>query len=66
MTRQICFGAAGGRRAASEASPDALSRAVDRRHITENLEALGLAVGAVASAITILQGLVATVAALHG
>ncbi|WP_210585039.1 DEAD/DEAH box helicase [Streptomyces sp. GESEQ-35] len=54
------------RRTASRIGEELTSRNPDRRRITENLEDLGLAVGAVASIITILQGLTAAVAALHG
>ncbi|MFJ3898181.1 hypothetical protein [Streptomyces sp. NPDC090083] len=54
------------RRTASRIGEELNSATPDRRRITENLEDLGLAVGAVASVITILQGLAAAVAALHG
>ncbi|MGW5659853.1 hypothetical protein ACWEWG_07075 [Streptomyces sp. NPDC003758] len=54
------------RRTASRIGEELNSPNPDRRRITENLEDLGLAVGAVASVITILQGLAAAVAALHG
>ena len=54
------------RRTASRIGEELNSPNPDRRRITENLEDLGLAVGAVASVITILQGLAAVVAALHG
>jgi hypothetical protein len=54
------------RRTASRIGEELNSPNPDRRRITENLEDLSLAVGAVASVITILQGLAAAVAALHG
>jgi hypothetical protein len=54
------------RRTASRIGEELNSRNPDRRRITENLEDLGLAVGAVASVITILQGLAAAVAVLQG
>ncbi|MFE1955018.1 hypothetical protein ACFW9D_31625 [Streptomyces sp. NPDC059524] len=38
----------------------------DQRRLTENLEDLGLAVGAVASVVTIVQALTTAVTALHG
>ncbi|MGA5508527.1 hypothetical protein [Streptomyces umbrinus] len=53
-------------RTASRIGEELNSPNPDRRRITENLEDLGLAVGAVASVITILQGFAAAVAVLHG
>lgn len=53
-------------RTASRIGEELNSPSPDRRRITENLEDLGLAVGAVSSVITVLQGLAAAVAALHG
>ncbi|MET8696523.1 hypothetical protein ACFTT0_03850 [Streptomyces bauhiniae] len=38
----------------------------DRRRLTENLEDLNLAVGSVASVVTVVQALATAVAALHG
>jgi hypothetical protein len=54
------------RRTASRIGEELDSPSPDRRRITENLEDLGLAVGTVASVITIVQGLAAAVAVLHG
>jgi hypothetical protein len=54
------------RRTATRIDEELHSPNPDRRRITENLEDLSLAVGSVASVITILQGLTAAVAALHG
>jgi hypothetical protein len=54
------------RRTATRIDEELHSPSPDRRRITENLEDLSLAVGSVASVITILQGLTTAVAALHG
>ncbi|MEU7578687.1 hypothetical protein AB0B50_13880 [Streptomyces sp. NPDC041068] len=54
------------RRTASRIGEELGSPSPDRRRIAENLEDLGLAVGAVASVTTIVQALTAAVAALHG
>ena len=54
------------RRTASRVGEELNSPNSDQQLITENLKNLGLTVGAVASVITILQGLAAAVAALHG
>lgn len=54
------------RRTATRIDEELHGSSPDRRRTTENLEDLSLAVGSVASSITILQGLTAAVAAPHG
>lgn len=54
------------RRTAARIGEELDSTNPDQRRMTENLEDLGLAVGAVASVVTIVQALSTAVAALHG
>ncbi|WP_406315802.1 hypothetical protein [Streptomyces sp. NBC_00118] len=54
------------RRTAARIGEELDSPNPDQRRLTENLEDLGLAVGAVASVVTILQALTTAVGALHG
>lgn len=54
------------RRTATRIGEELDSPSPDQRRLTESLEDLGLAVGAVASVVTILQALAAAVTALHG
>ncbi|MFI6407830.1 hypothetical protein [Streptomyces sp. NPDC050548] len=52
------------RRAAARIDEELRSPAPDRRRLTETLETLGLAVGSVASVITIAEGLATMIAGL--
>ncbi|MDG4856734.1 hypothetical protein P8605_00890 [Streptomyces sp. T-3] len=54
------------RRTASRIGEELNSPNPDQRRLTENLEDLGLAIGSVASVVTILQALITAVAAVHG
>ncbi|MEU0740731.1 hypothetical protein [Streptomyces sp. NPDC006134] len=54
------------RRTAARIGEELDSPSPDQRRLRENLEDLGLAVGAVASVVTILQALTTAVVALHG
>ncbi|MEV6165933.1 hypothetical protein AB0L71_29270 [Streptomyces sp. NPDC052052] len=54
------------RRTAARIGEELASPNPDQRRLTENLEDLGLAVGAVASVVNILQTLAVAVAALRG
>jgi hypothetical protein len=54
------------RRTAARIGEELDSANPDQRRLTENLEDLGFAVGAVASVVTIVQALTTVVGALHG
>ncbi|MER8029062.1 hypothetical protein ABTZ78_08885 [Streptomyces bauhiniae] len=54
------------RRTTARISEELAGAEPDRRRLTENLEDLNLAVGSVASVVTVVQALATAVAALHG